>query len=174
MNGNSYFNRQKSKVLLGVDVFIAHNAIVIGDVKIGDSSSVWFNAVIRGDLASIDIGTGTNIQDGSILHVDTGVPLKIGDYTTIGHAVIVHGAEIGNGCLIGMGATIMNRSIIGERCIIGAKTLITENKIIPPGSLVMGSPGKIIRTLSVEEKEGIQKGVKSYIREAARYLSGNE
>jgi len=138
------------------DTFIADNASVIGDVSIGKGSSVWYGAVIRGDIEKITIGEFTNIQDNSVVHTETDIPTKIGDYTVIGHNAIVHGCTIGSNCLIGMGAIILNKAVIGDNCIIGAGALVPEGKVIPPNSLVLGMPGKVVRNVTDEEVERIR------------------
>ena len=125
--------------------WVAPNATVIGDVTLEKNSSIWFNATLRGDVENIHIGEGSNIQDGSVLHTDPGYPLKVGKNVTVGHLVMLHGCIIEDDCLIGIGSTFLNKAKIGKNSIIGANALITENKVIPERSLVLGSPGKIIR-----------------------------
>lgn len=129
----------------GEEFWIAPNATVIGNVELQEKTSVWFNAVIRGDNELISIGYGSNVQDGSVLHTDPGFPLTIGDNCTIGHMVMLHGCTIKSTVLVGIGAVILNGAVIGEECIIGAHALIPERKVIPPRSVVMGVPGKIVR-----------------------------
>ena len=137
--------------------WVAPNAVVIGDVTLEKNSSVWFNATLRGDIENILIGEGSNVQDGSVLHTDPGYPLKIGKNVTIGHLVMLHGCTIDDNSLIGIGAVVLNNAKIGKNCIIGSKALITENKEIPDNSLVMGSPGKVVRQVSPEEAKLITK-----------------
>lgn len=149
--------------------FIAHNATVIGSVTLEDNSSVWFNAVIRGDNEPIYIGAHSNIQDGAVLHTDPGIPLTIGNYVTIGHQASLHGCTIGDGSLIGIKAVILNGSVIGKNCLIGANTLISEGKIIPDNSLVVGSPGRIIRTLTEDEVAAIHNNAQHYVDLAKHY-----
>ena len=151
------------------EYYIADDATVIGDVQLGDQASVWFKSVIRADNAEIKIGAGSNIQDACVLHVDEGVPLNIGKQVSVGHQVMLHGCEIQDGCLIGINAVILNNAVIGENSLIGANTLITEGKQIPPGSLVMGSPGKIIRQLKPEEIASINEISKHYRVKARDY-----
>ena len=139
------------------DTFIAENSTIIGRCTIEHNSSVWFNATIRADVNEIIIGKNVNIQDGSVIHCDHEYAVSIADNVTIGHNAIVHGCKIASNCIIGMGSTILDGATIGENCIIGANSLITSCKVIPAGSLVMGSPGKVVRELSVEEIEGIKK-----------------
>ena len=135
--------------------WIAHDANVIGNVVLNRLTSVWFGATIRGDNEEITIGSGSNIQENSVLHTDLGFPLKIGENCTIGHKAMLHGCIINNNTLIGMGATILNGAVIGENCLIGAGSLIPEGKVIPPGSLVMGVPGKVIRELDLSSIDKI-------------------
>ena len=142
--------------------WVAPNATIIGDVTLEKNSSIWFNAVLRGDIENIHIGEGSNIQDGSVLHTDPGCPLKIGKDVTVGHLVMLRGSILGDNSLIGIGAVILNKAKIGKNCIIGAKTLITENKEIPDNSLVMGSPGKVIREVTEDEKKAILNNTKRY------------
>lgn len=142
---------------------------IIGDVVIGEQSSIWFNSVLRGDIYPIRIGKYTNIQDNSTVHVGYDCPTVVGDYVTVGHNVILHGTTVGNNCLIGMGAILLNYSEIGENCIIGAGTLITERKKIPPNSLVLGSPGKVVRELTSEEIAEIRLSAIKYNEVAEEY-----
>ena len=131
--------------------YVAESATVLGKVRLCNDSSVWFGAVLRGDTELITIGEGSNVQDGSVLHTDPGYPLKIGKNVTIGHMVMLHGCTIDDNSLIGIGAVVLNKAKIGKNCIIGAKSLITEKKEIPDNSLVVGSPGKVIRQLTDDE-----------------------
>ncbi|GIV32887.1 MAG: gamma carbonic anhydrase family protein [Chitinophagales bacterium] len=167
---NQHFEALQSRVKKGTDVFIAPGAIVIGDVYLGDQVSVWYHAVLRGDSDKITIGNRTNIQDGVIIHVDPGVPVFIGQDNVVGHGAILHGCTVGNNNLIGMRSTILNNARIGNCCIIGANTLITENMEVPDYSMVLGSPGKIVRQLPPETGNLILRGVEEYIRKAQAYL----
>ncbi len=151
--------------------FIAINASIIGNVVIENDVSVWYNSVIRGDFNAINIGSGTNIQDNSVLHVDVDEPLMIGQNTTIGHNCIIHGCTIDNSCLIGMGSLIMNRVQIGSGCIIGAGTLITQDTIIPDNSVVVGRPGKIIRQTNKSDLDYIHANAQEYIDLKNKYLN---
>ena len=144
------------KVEIHSEAFIAKSADVMGDVTIGEGSSIWYGAVARGDMDYITIGKFTNVQDNATLHVDTDTPLEIGDYTTIGHNAVVHGCKVGNNCLIGMGSVILNNAIIGDNCIIGAGAVITEGANIPDNSLVIGTPGKVLRGVKEEEIEDVR------------------
>lgn len=149
--------------------WIAPSANVIGSVVLGANSSVWWNSVLRGDIEDIVIGAGSNIQDGSVLHADPGIPLALGDHVTVGHMVMLHGCTIGEGSLIGIKSVIMNRAVIGKECLIGANTLIPEGKVIPDRSLVVGSPGRILRTLSDEEVARLRSTAAHYVENAQRY-----
>jgi carbonic anhydrase/acetyltransferase-like protein (isoleucine patch superfamily) len=152
--------------------FVAESASVIGNVEIGEDVGIWFGAVIRGDNERIRIGAGTNIQDLCVLHSDPGYPLTIGDDCTIGHRATLHGCSIGDGTLVGMSATILNGARIGRNCLIGAGALITEGKEIPDGSLVLGSPGKVVRALSEDEIEGLKKSAERYVANARCFATG--
>ncbi len=158
--------------LIGEGHFIAPNAVVVGNVIMHANSSIWFGAVARGDNDPITIGEGSNVQDLSILHTDVGVPLTIGKYCVIGHQVMLHGCNIGDGSLIGIQAVILNRALIGKECLIGAGALITEGKVIPDRSLVMGSPGKVVRQLTEEEVANIRRNAEGYVNNAARFSAG--
>lgn len=153
----------------GEDWFIADNATVIGSVILKQNASIWFNAVVRGDNDVITIGENSNIQDGSILHTDPGILLTIGRDVTVGHLAMLHGCIIGDNSLIGIKSLIMNRAVIGKNCLIGANTLITEGQTIPDGSLVLGSPGKIVRTLSDREIEGLRLSAGRYVENFKRF-----
>ena len=150
--------------------WVAPNATIIGDVTLEKNSSVWFNAVIRGDNENIHVGEGSNVQDGSVLHTDPGCPLRIGKDVTIGHIVMLHGCTIGDNSLIGIGAVILNNAKIGKNCIIGAKALITENKESPYNSLVVGAPGRVVRKLTDEEIGKITENAKHYQDNWKRYV----
>jgi carbonic anhydrase/acetyltransferase-like protein (isoleucine patch superfamily) len=152
--------------------YVAPSADVIGSVSLGDEASIWFGAVLRGDNDWIHIGDGTNVQDGSIIHVDPGVPVLIGNQVTIGHGVLLHGCEIGDGTLVGNRATVLDGVRIGAGCLIGAGALITPNTQIPPGSVVFGSPGKVVREVQPRDLEWMRKGNASY-REKAREYAQN-
>lgn len=154
---------------LGREVWIADNATVIGDVRLGDHTSIWWNAVLRGDNDPITIGANSNIQDGSVLHTDDGVPLDIGANVTVGHKVMLHGCTVGEGSLIGINAVVLNRAVIGKHCLIGANSLIPEGKVIPDRSLVCGSPGRIIRELTDHEISRLQASADGYVANALRY-----
>lgn len=149
--------------------FIAPTADVIGQVTLSEDTNVWFGAVIRGDVASISIGERTNVQDNAVVHVATGFPTQIGNDVTIGHGAIVHGCTVGDTVLIGMGSIILDGAVIGKETMIGAGTLIPQGKVIPPGSLVMGSPGKVIRTLTEKEIVDLKASAEHYVSYAKEY-----
>lgn len=160
---------------LADEVYLAGGSFIIGDVVIGRGSSVWFNTVIRGDVNTIRIGSYTNIQDGSMVHVQPRLhPVVIGDRVTIGHHAIIHGCTIGDNCLIGMGAIIMNGCTIGDNCIIGAGTLLPENKVIPANSLVTGSPGRILRAVSPEHIQMLRDSSVHYYELSLSYKTADE
>jgi len=155
--------------LRGEGHFIAPNATLVGRVILEDRASVWFNVVIRGDNDPIVIGARSNVQDGSVLHTDDGVPLTLGDDVSVGHAVVLHGCTIGNGSLVGIKAVVLNHAVIGRDCLIGAGALITEGKTVPDRSLVLGVPGKVIRSLTDEEVQGLRDIAHHYVENARRY-----
>jgi carbonic anhydrase/acetyltransferase-like protein (isoleucine patch superfamily) len=144
-------------------VYIAQGAMIIGDVTIGEESSVWFNAVLRGDLDQIRVGTRTNIQDGTIVHLDKGFPCIIGDDVTVGHGCIVHGCTVGDGAMLGMGAIVLTGAKIGERAIVGAGALVREGQEIPPETVAVGIPAKVRRDVSAEDLERIRFGTLDYV-----------
>ena len=150
--------------------WIAPNAIVIGDVHLARNASVWWNATVRGDNDPIHIGENSNVQDNCVLHTDEGVPLTIGRDVTIGHLVMLHGCTIGDGALIGIGSVLLNHAVIGRGCIVGANTLIPEGKVFPEHSLIVGSPGKVIRQLRDEEVASLQHSADHYVANWQRYL----
>jgi carbonic anhydrase/acetyltransferase-like protein (isoleucine patch superfamily) len=150
--------------------FIAPSSTVIGRCKIDEDSSVWFNTVIRADVNEIIIGKGVNIQDGTVVHCDHNYPVHIADNVTIGHKAIVHGCKIGSNCIIGMGSTILDGAVIGDNCIVGANSLVTSGKHMPAGTLIMGSPAKVIRELTADEIEGIKESVAGYVKLSKEYM----
>ncbi len=143
--------------------FVAPNATVIGDVTLGPRSSVWYGCVLRGDINSITIGEGTNVQDGTIVHLADDHGVRVGNFSTIGHAAIIHACDIGDECLIGMGATILDGAKIGDRCIVGANALVTQRFVAPPGSMILGAPAKVVRPLTDEEQRGLRRWAEKYI-----------
>ena len=154
---------------IGKDVYIAESAQVIGEVAIGDHSSIWPNAVLRADIEPIRIGKCSSIQDGVLIHVNWNLPAVVGDYVTVGHGAIIHGCKIANNCLIGMGAIILDGAEIGKNCLIGAGSLIPEGKIIPEGSLVLGVPGRVVRKLNSKEIKKLKDAALEYLDFAKRF-----
>lgn len=152
--------------------FVADTAAVMGRVKLAEDTSVWFGAVLRGDTDPIVVGRGSNIQDGSVLHADIGYPLTIGEYVTVGHQVMLHGCTIGDESLIGIGAVVLNGARIGRHCLVGAGALVTEGKEFPDGSMILGSPAKVVRQLTPEQIEGLRWSARHYIENARRFASG--
>ncbi|WP_326524629.1 gamma carbonic anhydrase family protein [Sphingomonas sp.] len=157
---------------LGRDAWVAPSADLIGDVVLGDEASVWFGAVIRGDNTTIHIGTRSNVQEGAALHSDPGAPLTIGAEVTVGHHAILHGCTVGDRSLIGMGATVLNRAVIGADSIVGAGALVTEGKTFPPGSLIVGSPARAIRTLDDAARAMLRASAAHYAQRAKDYAAG--
>jgi gamma-carbonic anhydrase len=155
---------------LGDGVYIAHGAVVLGDVTLGDHSSVWYNAVLRGDINRIVVGHHTNIQDNAVLHLADDFPCLVGDWVTVGHSAIVHACTVGNECLIGMGAVILDGAVVGSQCLIGAKALVTPGACIPDGSLVLGAPAKVVRQLSEQERSELKYWAEKYVHNAAYCL----
>ena len=167
---------ERTPVLEGNGHFIAENATVIGSVRLKSQASVWFNTVLRGDNDWLEVGERSNVQDGCILHTDPGIPLVVGDGVTVGHRVMLHGCRVGDNSLIGIGSTLLNASAIGKNCIVGAHALITEGKEFPEGSLILGSPARVVRELSDEEIERISWSADIYVKNAQRFneqLSAN-
>lgn len=154
------------------DTWIAPDANVIGRVVLETGASVWFGSTLRGDVEEIRVGAGSNVQENCVFHTDLGFPLMIGANCTIGHKVMLHGCTIGDGSLIGMGATVLNGARIGKGCLIGAGALITENKVIPDFSLVMGAPGKVVRTLDETAQAGLLLSAEHYRQNMRRFRAG--
>ncbi|MGQ3002389.1 MAG: gamma carbonic anhydrase family protein [Hydrogenophaga sp.] len=152
--------------------WVADSAQVMGNVVLGENSSVWFGAVLRGDTETITLGEGSNIQDGSVMHADVGFPLSVGKHVTVGHQVMLHGCTIGDESLIGIGATVLNGAKIGRNCLVGAGSLVTEGKEFPDGSMIIGSPAKVVKSLTPEQIEGLRRSAGHYIENAARYRQG--
>jgi carbonic anhydrase/acetyltransferase-like protein (isoleucine patch superfamily) len=157
---------------LGAEVWVAESAQVMGAVHLGAQASVWFGATVRGDTETIRIGARSNIQDGSVLHADEGMPLDIGEDVTVGHMVMLHGCTIGDGSLIGIGAVVLNGARIGKGCLVGAGSLVTEGKVFPDGSMIMGTPAKVVRELTPEQQAGLLRSAAHYVANAQRYTRG--
>jgi carbonic anhydrase/acetyltransferase-like protein (isoleucine patch superfamily) len=158
---------------LGAGVYIAPGAVVLGDVTLGDYSSVWFNAVLRGDINRIQVGTHTNIQDNAVLHLADELPCIVGNYVTIGHGAIVHACTVGDEVLVGMGSRLLDGVVVGPQSLIGAGALLTQGMQVPPGSLVLGLPARIVRALTAEERAGLKGMAEKYVAGAAYYLRHN-
>lgn len=159
---------------VGKGVFLAETCAVIGDVEIGDESSVWYSTVLRGDVMSIRIGARTSIQDGTVVHVmSSGLGTTVGDDCTVGHGVILHACTIEDGCLIGMGSTILDGARIGRGSLVGAGALVTLGTDIPPGSLVLGAPARVVRPVHPKEREQIEFSARTYVELTRRYLAGD-
>ena len=151
--------------------FVAPNATVIGNVTLGPLSSVWYGAVLRGDIHSIEIGEGSNVQDLAVVHLADDYGVKVGNYTTIGHSAIIHACTIGDECLIGMGATILDGAVIGDHCIVGANALVTQRFVAPAGSMILGSPAKIVRPLKESELIGLRAWAEKYVEVAKAHAA---
>ena len=152
--------------------WVADSATVLGDVELEEDVSVWFGAVLRGDTELLRVGRGSNVQDGSVLHADSGYPTTIGDAVTIGHLVMLHGCTIGDGSLVGIGSVILNGARIGRHCLVGARSLVTEGKSFPEGSLIMGAPAVVVRALSAEQIENVRRSAAHYVANARRFRAG--
>jgi len=153
--------------------FLAHNATVTGEVEVGELTSFWFNAVVRGDVAKITIGRGVNVQDAAVIHCDTGIPNIIEDDVTIGHGAVVHGMFVGNGSLIGMGATLLGRTKFGRNCLVAAGAVVPPGLEVPDRMVVMGVPGKIVRAVNEKELEYMRWLGPHYVELAERYVTGD-
>ncbi|WP_440875354.1 gamma carbonic anhydrase family protein [Thalassotalea sp. PLHSN55] len=154
---------------LAENCFIAPNATLIGNIEIAENVSIWFNVVIRADMDKVTVGKDTNIQDGSILHVDQGFPLSLGEGVTVGHKAMLHGCTVGDNSLIGMNAVILNGAQIGKNCLIGANALVTENMVVPDGHLVLGSPAKIVKTLDDKAFAMFKQSAEHYVDNGQHY-----
>ena len=162
------FLRQRPK--LGKGVYIAKNATVIGAVTLGAQASVWYGAVLRGDINRIVVGHHSNVQDNAVLHLADNFPCILGNWVTVGHSAVVHACKVGDEVLVGMGAVILDGAVIGKQSIIGAKALVTQGTKIPPGSLVLGAPGKVVRKLSAKERNGLKWWAQKYVDNGAYCL----
>ena len=166
------FQLEERRVQCRGNNFIAPNATLIGAVTLENEVSVWFNAVLRGDNDAITIGEGSNVQDGSVVHIDPGLPLVVGRDCTVGHMVMLHGCTIGEGCLIGIKSVVMNGARIGKNCLVGAGSLVTEGKEFPDRSLILGTPAKVVRQLTDDEVQGVLRSARHYVALARRYMQG--
>ena len=164
-----FFGRQP---VLGKEVFIAPGAVVLGAVELGDEASVWFGCVLRGDVDAISIGASTNVQDLSMLHVTRGFPLTLGRGVTVGHRCLLHGCTVGDDCLLGMGSIVCDGAVLAPGTLLGAGSLVPPGKSFPPGVLLLGSPAKVVRELSAEEREHLRRQAVNYREYARQYRSG--
>lgn len=165
----SLYSLDGKKPQVAPTAWVAGNAQVMGDVQVQAGASIWFFAVVRGDNDPIVIGEGSNIQDGSVLHTDVGSPLTIGKNVTVGHMVMLHGCTIGDESLVGIGAVVLNGAVIGKNCLVGAGSLVTEGKVFEDGSMILGSPAKVVRKLTPEQIEGLRNSARHYQENAQRY-----
>jgi carbonic anhydrase/acetyltransferase-like protein (isoleucine patch superfamily) len=163
----------RKKPALGRDVYLARTAVVLGDVTLGDHASVWYGAVLRGDINRIVVGECSNIQDNAVLHLADEWPCILGKWVTVGHSAIVHACTVGDECLVGMGAVILDGAEIGAQSIIGAKAVVTQGMKVPPGSLVLGTPAKVVRALSAEERSHLKWWAQKYVDNGAYCLKHN-
>lgn len=152
--------------------WVADSAQVMGEVHVGADASIWFGTVVRGDTSSIHIGEGSNVQDASVLHADLGMPLVIGRHVTVGHQVMLHGCTIGDETLIGIGAIVLNGAKIGKNCLVGAGALVTEGKEFPDGSMILGSPARVVKPLTAEQIQSLRQSAQHYIDNARRFKAG--
>lgn len=166
----TYLEQLQQQVKKGADVFIAPNAYVLGQVTLGNRVSIWYGATLRADFDRITIGDDSNVQEGVIMHVDHGTPLSVGKGVTVGHGAVLHGCTVGDNSLIGIKAVVLNGAVIGKGCVIGANALVKENEVIPDFSLVVGSPGKVIRQLGEDTLAMLQFSAQVYAEEAGKYL----
>lgn len=157
---------------IAASAWVADSAQVMGEVNIGGDASIWFGTVVRGDTSSITIGEGSNVQDASVLHADLGMPLVIGRHVTVGHQVMLHGCTIGDESLIGIGAIVLNGAKIGKNCLVGAGALVTEGKEFPDGSMIIGSPARVVKQLTPEQMQGLRQSAQHYIDNAHRFKAG--
>jgi carbonic anhydrase/acetyltransferase-like protein (isoleucine patch superfamily) len=157
---------------LAEGAWVADSAQVIGRVELGEDASVWFGAILRGDTEQLHIGKGSNVQDGSVLHADPGFPLVLGEHVTVGHQVMLHGCSVGDGSLIGIHAVVLNGAKIGKNCLVGAGTLVTEGKEFPDGSMILGSPARVVRQLTPEQIAALPRSAHHYVQNAKRFRAG--
>ena len=163
------YQLQDKRPQVAENVYIAPGSHIIGQVTIEEHASVWFNVVIRGDCDQITIGRKSNVQDGSVLHTDEGIPLTLGEGVTVGHKAMLHGCEVGDFSLIGINAVVLNGAKVGRHCLVGANALVTENMTIPDGSVVMGAPAKVVKSLTPEQQKMLEFGAEHYVNNAKRF-----
>jgi carbonic anhydrase/acetyltransferase-like protein (isoleucine patch superfamily) len=152
--------------------WVADSAQVIGNVELAEGASVWFGAILRGDAELLRVGKNSNVQDGSVLHADPGFPLTLGEHVTVGHMVMLHGCTVGDGSLIGIQAVVLNGAKIGKHCLVGAGALVTEGKEFPDGSMIIGSPARVVRQLTPEQIAGLRRSAEHYVENAQRFKAG--
>jgi carbonic anhydrase/acetyltransferase-like protein (isoleucine patch superfamily) len=157
---------------IAASAWVADSAQVMGNVELEEDASIWFGAILRGDTEVLHIGRGTNVQDGSVIHADIGYPVTLGANVTVGHQVMLHGCTIGDGALIGIQAVVLNGAKIGRHCLVGAGALVTEGKEFPDGSLIVGSPARVVRQLTPGQIEGLQRSAEHYVENARRFKVG--
>jgi len=157
---------------IAASAWVADNATVLGNVVLGEDASVWFGVVIRGDTERIEIGRGSNIQDNSVVHADAGFPVQVGENVTVGHQAMLHGCSVGDHSLIGIQAVVLNGAKIGRHCLVGAGALVTEGQSFPDGSLILGTPARVVRQLTDEQQRGLEKSAEHYVENARRYKAG--
>jgi carbonic anhydrase/acetyltransferase-like protein (isoleucine patch superfamily) len=157
---------------LAQGAWVADSAQVIGNVELAENANVWFGAILRGDTELLRIGKGSNVQDGSVVHADVGYPVTLGENVTVGHQVMLHGCTVGDGSLIGIQAVVLNGAKIGKHCLVGAGALVTEGKEFPDGSMIIGAPAKVVRQLTPEQIEGLQRSAAHYVENARRFRAG--
>ncbi len=166
------YQLDEHRPLMAEGAWVADSAQVIGRVELGEDASVWFGAILRGDTEQLRIGKGSNVQDGSVLHADPGFPLVLGEHVTIGHQVMLHGCTVGDGSLIGIHAVVLNGAKIGKNCLVGAGALVTEGKEFPDGSMILGSPAKVVRQLTPEQIAALPRSAHHYVQNAKRFRDG--
>ena len=157
---------------LAAGAWVADSAQVVGNVELAEDANVWFGAILRGDTELLKIGRGSNVQDASVLHADIGFPVTLGENVTVGHKVMLHGCTVGDGSLIGIQAVVLNGAKIGRHCLVGAGALVTEGKEFPDGSMIIGSPAKVVRQLTLEQIAGLQRSAEHYVANAKRFAAG--
>jgi carbonic anhydrase/acetyltransferase-like protein (isoleucine patch superfamily) len=157
---------------IAASAWVADSAEVIGNVELAEQSSIWFGVILRGDSAALRIGKGSNVQDGSMVHADPGFPVTLGENVTVGHHVMLHGCTVGDGSLIGIKSVVLNGAKIGRNCLVGAGSLVTEGKEFPDGSMIMGSPAKVVRELNAEQIAGLGRAAQHYVENAQRFRAG--